>query len=93
MRRRAPAGEGNDQSVQSFLQDRGVVAQLRRLTERLVDDRVERDDLADEFAPDRLGVLEFGSGSDQCAGEPAGDLGRNRGEQGGKPTPGAAKIG
>ncbi len=88
---RQPARAATNPS-RRLLQHRGVVAQLRGFAERLVDDRVERDDPADELAPDRLGVLEFGSGSDQCAGEPAGDLGRNGGEQRGKPAPGAAEI-
>ena len=34
-----------------------------------------------------------GSGGGQCAGKPAADLGRNGGEQGGQPAPGAAQIG
>ena len=92
-RHRAPAGEGCEQTVHRFLQHRRVVAELRGFAERLVDHRVERDDPADEFAPDRLGVLEFGSGDRQCAGEPAGDLGRDRGEQARQPAPRAAEIG
>ena len=49
----APAGEGSEQTVYGILQDRGVVAELGGFAERLVDNRVERDDAADELAPDR----------------------------------------
>jgi hypothetical protein len=33
-----------------------MIAQLGRLAQRLVDDRVERNDAADELAPDWLSV-------------------------------------
>jgi hypothetical protein len=49
----APAGEGSEQTVYGILQDRVVVAKLGGFAERLVDNRVERDDAADELAPDR----------------------------------------
>ena len=87
-----PAGERSEQSVKGILQDRGVVTELGQFAERLVDDRVESDEAADELAPNRLGFLKPGTSAGQCAGEPAADLDRNGGEEGGEPAPGAAQI-
>ena len=70
-----------------------MIAKLGGLAERLVDDRVECDDAANELAPHRLGFFKSGSGDRQGAGEAAGDLGRNGGEQGGQAAPRAAEIG
>ena len=77
---RQPARAVNKPS-NAVLQDRGMVAELGGFAERLVDGRVERDDPADEFAPDRLGALEFGPGGGQCVDEPPADLRRNGCEQ------------
>ena len=50
----APAGQSGEQSVHRSLQHRRVIAQLGRLAERLVDDRVEGDDAPHELAPNLL---------------------------------------
>src|SRR4029077_8344674 len=74
------------------LQHWRMVAQLGRLAQRLVDDRVERDDLSQELAPDRLRVRKVWSRERQCAVKPSCNFSGNGGEQRGHPTPGAAEI-
>ncbi len=70
-----------------------MVAELRGFTHRLIDGRVERDDPAQEFAPDRLGPLEFAAGNRQRVGETVGDFGRELSEYHCHPSPRAAEIG
>src|SRR6516162_846576 len=70
-----------------------MIAQLRRFPDRLVDDRVEGDDAADELPSYSLGVVEIGSGQPQRAGKSAGNLGRGGREQRSQAPRGVAEIG
>ncbi len=76
----------------SCLQYRRVVAQLAGFSDRLVDQRVERDYPLDELAPQSLRVWQFRPCLIQHSGKSAGDLRRQGGEGRGQPPPGAAEI-
>ena len=86
-RHRAPADQSGEQAVDRCLQHWRMVAELRRFPERLVDDRVERDNPSYELAPNWLSIREIGSGQRQCVGKPARDLSGNGAEDCGEPTP------
>ena len=60
----APAVQRGEQSVDGPLQHRRMIAELGGFSDRLVDDRIERDDPPDELASNRLRVR-------QCPARPA----------------------
>jgi hypothetical protein len=72
---------------------RRAIPDLRRFPERLVDDRIERDDAANEFASHGLRVGEFAPAPRQVVDKPGGDPVRQFRQLRGQPAPGAAEIG
>ena len=92
-RNRAPAVQRGEQAVDGRLQHRRMVAQLAGLADRLVDDRIERDDPADELASLGLRVRQLRPRQRQHAGKSARDLGRQIREGRCQPALGAAEIG
>src|SRR5271168_4684691 len=70
-----------------------MIAQLRRFTDRLVDDRVEGDGTANELALNRLCLREFGSREPQSGSKSARDFGRERSEQRGQASWSVTGIG
>ena len=70
-----PTGQRLKQAILCRLQHPRMIAKLRGFSDRLVDHRVERDDLSYEFASNRLHVRQRRTGQRQCGAELARDLG------------------
>ncbi len=68
-------------------------AEIRGLSEGLIDDRIERRDASDEVTPDRARFRLLWSDQQERAGQPFNDFGRNRSKLGGQPASRATKIG
>ena len=87
-----PTGDGFEQAGDACQQHRLMSAELRRFSERLVEDRVERKDAPHELDPNRLSVREIRSGQCKCVGKPLRDLGGKDREHSGEPALGATQI-
>ena len=70
-----------------------MIAQLRRFPDRLVNDRVERDDAADEFPSNPLDVVKIGSGDRQRVDKSVSNPGRSGREQPSQAPRRVAEIG
>ena len=73
---RTPAGELRKQTVHRALQHRGVIADLGRFPECLIDDRVEGDDATDEFPSNSLRIGQLVPGQGQRARKTSCNPGR-----------------
>ena len=69
----APGGDRRKQSADGVLQDSRAGAQLRGLTDCLVDDRAQGRDIADQLAPHQLCLQELRFGCNKGGGQAVGD--------------------
>src|ERR1700721_853 len=93
MRRDAsPTAQRSEKAIYGCLQRWRVVAYLARLSESLVDYRIEGDDATDQLASFRLCLCQLPPGPRQRTGKPVDDLDRQIGQGRCRPPLGAAKI-
>src|SRR5258708_39143812 len=92
-RNSAPTIQRSEQAVDGCLQNRRVVAHVAGFSERLVDDRVERNDALDEIASLGLRIRQLRSRQCQHAAKSTCDLNSQTCECTCKSPPAAAEIG
>ncbi len=91
--RQLPAGQGGEQATHCRLQYGHAIAEVGGLSDRFIDDGIERADTPDQLPPNRTRFRLLRSGQQERAGKPSGDFSGNRSELGDQPTPGVPEIG